>query len=94
MRTKKEKITSVNVCEYIDRAIMNSKYDEALDLVRRFRVSGYTMTGSRIKKEFGIRNNDISLLSYYEAKNPHYVCAGPMKLYLIAQVKKSLTDNT
>ena len=81
----KTKITRKNAPAYIEAAINRKDYGEALDLVRRFRTSGFVVTKSTLKREFDLKDSDIEKLKFHEADNPYYKCAPPMKLYLKAE---------
>ena len=79
-----EKITRKNVDGYVDQLLDQKKYTEALDLIGRFRVKGYTITQTSMRKIVSQKFQDG--LVYREIKNPIYATAAPMKLYLLRQI--------
>ena len=81
------KITRKTVREEISRLTSLGQFDEALNLVLRFKVKGFTITHSTIKRDYKLPNNLIENLSFRAVKNPHYSSAAPMKLYLTCQVQ-------
>jgi hypothetical protein len=88
-RKKKTKveITKKNVHQFIEAAINEMEYGEALELVGRFKVSGFTATYTTLKKKYKLSENQIESLEFREVKNPRYSTASPMRMYLIKQVK-------
>ena len=85
---KVEKMTRKNVRKFIDERLDLKMYDEALDLIRRFRVKEYTVTRTTAKKDHKLPEKVIDKLHSFEVKNPHYSCAAPMKLYLKAEIEQ------
>lgn len=79
-------INKKNVSDYIQNHIDNKDFSEALNLVSRFKVSGWTITKSRAINEYGISKKSIEGLNHVLVANPYYRKAGDMKLYLIAEV--------
>lgn len=73
------------VIREVNRLIKRKCHIKALDLIRRYKLSGYTITKSRAKREYGLTEQQIMKLPYNEADNPYYKIAEPMKLYLKAQ---------
>lgn len=79
-------INKNNVSEHIQNYIDNKDFFEALALVSRFKVSGWTITKSRAINKYGISKESIENLNHVLVANPYYRKAGDMKLYLIAEV--------
>jgi len=76
----------------IETLIDRKEYKEALDIVKKYRIKGYTANGSTLLKNgLGIKPKDLPSLCNVRVRNPFYRCAGDMKLYLIreAEVKFS-----
>src|SRR6185503_14129605 len=40
-------------------------------------------------KDYKLTENDIANIDYKELKNPHYSCAGTMKLYKLSEIKNA-----
>ncbi|MGE5943996.1 MAG: hypothetical protein ACM31G_06620 [Flavobacteriales bacterium] len=83
-----KKTTKLNAKETIEGLAKNKQYAKALDILRRFKIEGLSVTKSTLKKEFGLTPKEIEELNYIEVDNPYYKCAGPMRLYLKAEVEK------
>jgi hypothetical protein len=83
----KVRITKKNVHQFIEAAIDDREYGEALDLVGRFKASGFTATYTTLKKKYKLTEKQIEGLEFREVKNPHYSTASRMRFYLIKQVE-------
>ena len=46
------------------------------------------VTKTRARREFGLRESDLDRLPHVACRNPHYSCAAPMQLYLLADVRR------
>ena len=72
----------------VEKQLKNKRYDNALEIICEYRLKNYTITKSRAKSEYNLKDKDFKVLSYAAVDNPYYKCAGAMKLYL----KKELED--
>lgn len=66
----------------VEELCNKKKYQEALDLVKKYNISGVTLTKSKLKSKYGLKPKDIEKLNYIEVDNPHFSSAGNMRLYL------------
>jgi hypothetical protein len=85
-------INRTNVNIFVENYIEHLRYVEALDLVSRFKLSGYTVTKTTVKKTYKLKDADIAQLVSIEVKNPHYSTSAPMVLYLKYQVENYNID--
>lgn len=60
------------------------KYPEALELIKKYKVKGLSVTKATLKSKYGLKPKDIEKLHYIEVDNRMYATA-PMRLYLRAE---------
>lgn len=70
----------------VDQQLKNKCYDNALEIICEYRLKNYTITKSRAKSEYNLKDKDFKVLSYAAVDNPYYKCAPKMKLYLIQEL--------
>lgn len=84
---KRQGVSRKNVHLVVDYCIQIGDFNQALDLIYRYRVKGYTLTQSSVKKEYKFKPKQFEQLAVLEVKNPHYSTSAPMRLYLKSQVE-------
>jgi len=77
-----KKMTKLIAGNKIRRLARHQRYDEALEMLKEYRVRRLSVTKSTLKSEFGLKPKDIEKLHFIEVENPEYKSAPPMKLYL------------
>lgn len=77
----------------IDIFLSNHQYDEAIKMLSKHRISGYTMTYSSVKKKYNVSKKKLLAenVLYIELRNPYYACASPMKCYLIHDLERKFS---
>ena len=75
------------------KAVRTKCYRKALALVSKYKIKGVTLSQNGIKELFGLKNKDFGKLNFIEIDNPHYKCAGNMKLYLIQEVEDKFNND-
>ena len=88
LKMSNRKITKENSEKEVMRLAKKGCYRKALDLVRRFKPVGLTTTKKSLKSVYGLTKAQIAKLNFIEVNNPHYICAGPMRLYLKMEIEK------
>jgi len=78
------------VISVFDEKIKTGNYQFCLELVYRYKLKGFTVTASNLKKKLKLTDNEIEKLNYLEVDNPYYKCTNPMKLYLIEEIYQKL----
>lgn len=80
MRKSKTREVSVKVMELCSEM----KYPEALELIKKYKVRGLSVTKATLKSKYGLKPKDIEKLHYIEVDNRLYATV-PMRLYLRAE---------
>ena len=83
-----------DVKSYFEERVKQGEYEFCLELIHRYKLSGLTVTKSKLKNLMKISEKQIGLLNFLEVDNPHYKCAKRMKLYLIDEVKAKFNHNS
>lgn len=81
-----EKLTRKTAPCHIDNLLDKKDYVKALDIVRRYRTKGYTITRTTAIKEHNLNIEQLSKLNSLEVRNPHFSTASPMVLYLKQEI--------
>lgn len=71
----------------VEKQLNKQCYDNALELIAQYKLQGFTMTKTRAKSEFNLKDDDFRALSCSIADNPYYKCAPKMKLYLLRELE-------
>ncbi len=86
MNIKKEKMMKVKGS--IDNYISTGEYVSALDLIRRYKVDGYTITMTRAVHEYKVEREELLNLPHHVVANPHFSSSHPMRLFLTSQLNE------
>lgn len=79
--------TRLAKAKLVEKQLKVRRYDNALEIIIKYRLKNYTITKSRAKSEYNLKDKDFKVLSYAAVDNPYYKCAPKMKLYLIQELK-------
>lgn len=85
MNLKQE--NKISLRQTFEKYINQKRYQLAIKLARKYKIKGVFGTARTIKVKFGLSNQEILKLQCVEVDNPHFKCAAPMKLYLLAQAE-------
>ena len=78
--------TRLEKVRLVEKQLNKQCYDNALELISQYKLQGFTMTKTRAKSEFNLKDDDFRALSCSIADNPYYKSATKMKLYLIREL--------
>ncbi|CAG5081255.1 hypothetical protein [Parvicella tangerina] len=78
-----------------NRNVQRRCFGKAIRMAKYYKIKGVLVTRKTLKEEYQLSNEQIKKLQFIEVDNPHFKCAGNMKLYLKAQAKhiKAKTPN-
>jgi len=89
-KPKKVKQPKIKYCDDCKEAVDSLKHglcDKCVNLDKNKFICKST-----IKKEYKLNDEDIDDLVFKEVKNPHYRCAGSMKLYNLLDIKNRFAE--
>jgi hypothetical protein len=85
MNLKQSTILALEIS--VDHQLDNKDYDNALRTIAKYRLRGYTITKSRAKSEYNMKDCDFRALSCSLVDNPYFKSAPKMRLYLKREIK-------
>ncbi|MBC9812178.1 hypothetical protein H9Y05_06765 [Crocinitomicaceae bacterium CZZ-1] len=77
----------ISLRQTFEKCIKQKFFKKAISLACKYKLKGVFGTAQTIKVKYGLSNLEISKLQCVEVDNPHFKCAAPMKLYLLAQAE-------
>lgn len=92
IKMKKKISTSEKARREYDKLVNSKCYKKAIEHLSRHRIKDVTITKSRAKAIYNLKEADFNKLKFIEVDNPYYKCAACMKLYMIKEIEDKFSS--